>query len=201
MAKNLAYLPSVQDNATFVSFGNSSQPAYGVYGYNGSDVNTAKGLDNYTTYGVLYNWYAAMDESATENAQGACPTGWHVPSLDQYNTLYDYVNSQDQYKCDLTDGYIGKAIASNSGWGSDSTVCAPANNQQTNNSTGFNALPAGARGDNGSFSQMGYQLIFWSSSLLDSGNAYLYSLWYSNPNFYSSYNPFLIGSSVRCLKD
>lgn len=67
MAENLAYLPSVVDPGT----GSYTEPYYSVYGYNGTDVAAAKATENYQTYGVLYNWPAAMT---------ACPEGWHLPS-------------------------------------------------------------------------------------------------------------------------
>jgi hypothetical protein len=55
MAENLAYYlvsPSSQ--------GSTTTPYYYVYDYQGSDVAIAKATDNYKTYGVLYNWPAAM---------------------------------------------------------------------------------------------------------------------------------------------
>ena len=74
MTKNLAYLPSVNaaaDNST-------DDPMYYVYGYDGTDVATAKALSNYTEYGVLYNHPAAIISA---------PTGFHVPSDEELNVL------------------------------------------------------------------------------------------------------------------
>ncbi len=81
MTENLAYLPSVFAPAT----GSNSTAYYYVYGYNGTDVAAAKATSNYTTYGVLYNWPAAMNGSASSTSnpsgvQGICPSGWHLPS-------------------------------------------------------------------------------------------------------------------------
>ena len=78
MAENLAYLPSVNDatdNSTTVA-------KYYVYNYDGTVVADAKASSYYTTYGVLYNWTAAM---------GVCPTGWHLPSSAEWSTLETYV--------------------------------------------------------------------------------------------------------------
>ena len=36
-------------------------------------------------YGKLYNWYAVND------SRGLCPTGWHVPSYDEWVTLANYL--------------------------------------------------------------------------------------------------------------
>ena len=74
MTKNLAYLPSVNealDNST-------DDPMYYVYGYDGTDVATAKALDTYINGGVLYNYPAAIISA---------PTGFHVPSDEELNVL------------------------------------------------------------------------------------------------------------------
>jgi uncharacterized protein (TIGR02145 family)/uncharacterized repeat protein (TIGR02543 family) len=42
--------------------------------------------DNCETYGRLYNWETALD---------ACPTGWHLPSADEWNTLFNTVADGD----------------------------------------------------------------------------------------------------------
>src|SRR5574344_825427 len=60
MAENLAYLPSVVSPGT----GSNTTSYYYVYGYDGARVSAAKSTANYTTYGVLYNWPAAMNSSA-----------------------------------------------------------------------------------------------------------------------------------------
>jgi hypothetical protein len=69
MAENLAYLPTVNPP----SMGSDSIPYYYVYNYHGTCDSTARSTHNYQTYGVLYNWPAAVI---------SCPPGWHVPSDD-----------------------------------------------------------------------------------------------------------------------
>ena len=52
-------------------------------------------------YGRLYNWGAVMDSvktgcgygkscTVTGNVQGICPKGWHVPTNEEWNTLFDF---------------------------------------------------------------------------------------------------------------
>jgi hypothetical protein len=36
-------------------------------------------------YGYLYNWYAASD------VRNIAPIGWHVPSQEEYETLFEYL--------------------------------------------------------------------------------------------------------------
>jgi len=78
MTKNLAYLPSVNE----VADNSTDDPMYYVYGYDGTDVATAKALSNYTEYGVLYNHPAAIISA---------PTGFHVPSDEELNVLEVFV--------------------------------------------------------------------------------------------------------------
>ena len=205
--ENLAYLPSVQTNADFVTYGNNSQPAYGVYGYTGTDVTAAKATTNYKIYGVLYNWFAAVNSSNTDGSaagtQGACPAGWHVPTGNaagtDFDILYNTINNDTKYRCDGVSARIGKAMASPFNWISHTNVCAVGNDQQTNNSTGFNGLPAGNRDASGAFSNMGYSANFWSSSFSSPSalNRYLYYYYTSFSS--SSYSP-VFGFSVRCLR-
>jgi hypothetical protein len=75
MAENLAYLPAVSPS----SDGSESSPFYYVYNYEGSSINDAKSRGNYTAYGVLYNW---------EAAKTACPTGWHLPTDEEWTPYF-----------------------------------------------------------------------------------------------------------------
>jgi len=40
--------------------------------------------NSYIEFGRLYNWYAVTDP------RGIAPTGWHVPSISDWQTLFDY---------------------------------------------------------------------------------------------------------------
>ena len=83
MAENLAYLPSVIDPPTgSEDAGHETDPYYYVYGYADIDVAAAKATENYQTYGVLYNWTAAIT---------ACPSGWHLPSDAEWKQLEMYL--------------------------------------------------------------------------------------------------------------
>ena len=47
---------------------------------------------NCTTYGGLYQWNEAMQYGTTSMAQGICPTGWHIPTYEEFQTLIVAVN-------------------------------------------------------------------------------------------------------------
>jgi uncharacterized protein (TIGR02145 family)/prepilin-type N-terminal cleavage/methylation domain-containing protein len=192
-AKNLAYLPEVHSNSQFSTRGGNSLPGYGVYNYDGSDVPTAKALPNYSTYGVLYNWFA-VDQSSI------CPTGWSVPTDAQLTTLTNYLSANSQYWCGGNSTQIGKSLANISGWTANVTACRVGNDQSSNNTSGFTALPAGVRGTGGSFGFLGNLAYFWSSSV-DGTNAWYRYLDYYNAEVGRYYFNQAGGFSVRCLKN
>lgn len=82
MAENLAYLPAVYPSSNK----SYTEPRYYVYDYQGTDVITTKNNTNFPTYGVLYNWPAAM---------AVCPPGWHLPSDDEWTALTTYLGGED----------------------------------------------------------------------------------------------------------
>ena len=53
---------------------------------------------NVATYGRLYNWYAAVD------AAGLCPTGWHVPTDDEWTALENFLGANGHSGAEGTPG-------------------------------------------------------------------------------------------------
>jgi len=194
MAENLKYLPVVNDNQEFEFNGNCSRPGYGVYGYDGSDVNTAKSQTNYTTYGVLYNWFAV-------NSGNICPVGWHVPTANEWTVLNDFLcNNAYGYEGNGDD--IAKSLTSTSGWLASSEPGTVGNDQGFNNSSGFSALPGGYRFNGSKFNNIGFAGNWWSASSGASNNTAWYRfLIYDRSNFCESYHGSKDGFSVRCLRD
>lgn len=189
-ARNLAYLPVVHSNSEFQSQGYNGQPGYGVYGYDGSSVAVAKSQSNYTTYGVLYNWFAG----------NVCPSGWHVPSDAEFTVLTDYLSSNSQYWCGGNSAQIAKSLASVSGWGEHPTSCRVGNDQASNNSSGLNVLPAGRRGTDGTFLSSGFGSYFWSSTYNIPYSIFRY-LYYESALVSRDIYGWGWGFSIRCLKD
>jgi len=187
-AKNLAYLPVVHSNAEFETQGTNSQPGYGIYGYDGSIVADAKELSNYSTYGVLYNWHAAMAGGTIEGSQGICPTGWHVPTDGEWYTLENYSAtgtcdpSRTTWGCDPAGTKLKTDV-----WGGD-------------NSSGFMVLPGGFRDAYGFFGNLGSASQIWSSSS-DMSSAWRRLLYSSSSQINRLDFNLTLGFSVRCLKD
>jgi uncharacterized protein (TIGR02145 family)/prepilin-type N-terminal cleavage/methylation domain-containing protein len=195
-AKNLAYLPAVHSNSEFEIQGQNSQPGYGVYGYDGSDVNTAKAQTNYSTYGVLYNWFAVDQVSI-------CPTGWHVLSHDEFTDLERAVCTSGSCATDFpydttTMGERGTSEGSKLAGSYDLWNDGVLRNHSDFNDSGFNILPAGDRNTDGSFYDLGSYSFLWSSSI-DGSDAWLRYLHSSYSSVSRSYLSLAGGFSVRCL--
>jgi uncharacterized protein (TIGR02145 family) len=185
MAENLKYLPSVNKTS------NESEtlPYYYVYGYNGTNVTEAKATDNFKTYGVLYNWHAALvgnpDGSATNPSgiRGICPKGWHLPSREEWQQLSNFLGGNE-----FADEKMQEAGSGH--W-------ADGYNTGANNESGFTALPGGWF-DSGSFSGVTIRGLWWSTS-------YQYDQYYVwqilNDYFQLGGTWTASGASCRCVKD
>jgi uncharacterized protein (TIGR02145 family) len=84
--------------------------------------------ENGKKYGRLYNWYAVNDP------RGLAPDGWRIPSEDDFNSLFSFIEEDDE----VNDFKLKCA----EGWGPDSDAT---------NETGFTALPGGYRNDSDGF--------------------------------------------------
>lgn len=181
-AENLKYLPSVSPS----SGGSFTDPYYYVYDYQGTNVSEAKATSEYQTYGVLYNWPAAIN---------ACPSGWHLPSDEEWKTLEMHLG-MSQSEADDT-GWRGtdegKKLKSTSGWSS---------NGNGTDEVGFSALPGGHRYIYGYFGNLlGNAGYWWSASESGSGAEWTRHLYYNNDEVVRYSYSKAFGFSVRCLKD
>jgi uncharacterized protein (TIGR02145 family) len=203
MAKNLAYLPSVNPS----SVGSDTEPFYYVYDYQGTNVSEAKSTSNYQTYGVLYNWPAAMNRAASSSSnpsgvRGACPLDWHLPSHAEWQILVDYLTNNG-YGYEGSGDDIAKSLASNTNWRYYDQLGTPGNDLTTNNSTGFSGLPHGIRRSGGIFEWIEFYAPWWASETW-SENTTLGGMWrlveYAKV-LYKIQNPLSDGQGVRCIKD
>ena len=129
---------------------------------------------NDSIYGKLYNWYVASD------SRNVCPTGWHVPSTDDWSVLSGYLGINANWK-----------MKSTTGWDNfDPNVT---------NESGFTALPAGQR-PIGIFGNIGIEADWWLST--EFGELYG-GYRFINPDgaLGSGTASKKIGFSIRCVKD
>lgn len=159
-----------------------------------------------TTYGFLYNWTAAMHGAPASTAspsgvQGVCPTGWHLPSRNEWTVLTDYVSNQIIYTCNGNSNNIAKALASTTGWSNSNNTCAVGNMPELNNTTGFNALPTGY--GTTSIIQSGSGTGFWSTSSVEGSPDYAYIRSLNSGGATMSNVSWIknSGNPVRCILD
>ncbi|HPH99121.1 MAG TPA: fibrobacter succinogenes major paralogous domain-containing protein [Chitinophagaceae bacterium] len=141
--------------------------------------NNTNSTDTQSRYGKLYNWYAVKD------ARGLAPEGWRVA------TDADFIN----LKTALGDS-AGHKLKSIDYWTTDDGSQKP-----KRNSSGFTVVPAGLRNGNGNFYNIGSNGYFWSSTELNSGNAWYQSLNYNGAGAYRYGITKLLGCSVRFVRD
>ena len=158
-------IPKVTDNTTW------SYLTSGAYCYYNNDET------NKNTHGALYNWH-------TVNTEKLCPVGWHVPTINEWKLLTDFMGSGSGGK--LKEAGTGHWIRANS---------------NATNESGFSALPGGIRMYNGEFNNLNIYGFWWSSTLYSPQIAWLLSLNCDNNNPDWTTWLSVTGNSVRCLKD
>ncbi|NCC88386.1 MAG: hypothetical protein EOM05_11100 [Clostridia bacterium] len=187
MAENLKYLPSVVGPGT----GSETIPYYYVYDYDGTNINDAKATTNYATYGVLYNWPAAMAGATSSSmnpsgVQGACPSGWHLPSEPEWAQLGYFLGGEN-----IAAGRLKETGTEH--WNSP--------NIAASNEFGFTAIPGGRRASNGVFDYIGSMGHYFGAS--EAGVSYFWAR--KIYDYYGSYfgdeSSKQTASSVRCIKN
>ncbi len=129
-------------------------------------------------YGALYNGF-------TVSTGKLCPLGWHVPSIEEWMILINYLGEK------MAGGQL-KEIGSKY-WMSPNTGAT--------NVTGYTGLPGGSRGSYGTYFDEGLRGHWWSVSEHDKSNLWDISLTYSNSDATKSSDSRKIGLSVRCIMD
>lgn len=131
------------------------------------------------TNGALYNWHAI-------NTEKLCPTGWHVPTKDEIETLITNFSGTL-----LAGGKLKETTTTH--WQTP--------NEGASNSTNFTALGGGIREIDGSFKSMFSIGEFWTSTMNNDIFANVMGLRYDTRDA----NVYLLniktGAAVRCIKD
>ena len=136
---------------------------------------------NGTKYCKLYNWFAVNDP------RGLAPKGYHIPTDAEWTMLTDYLGGENK---------AGIKMKSARGWESYDV------SGKGTNSSGFSGLPGGYRGSAiGSFDDIGYYGYWWTSSEVDTKEAWHRMLGYYNGDASTKVNNKGFGASVRCLKN
>ncbi|MDR3668180.1 MAG: FISUMP domain-containing protein [Ignavibacteriaceae bacterium] len=131
--------------------------------------------NNCNIYGGLYQWNEAMQYSTTEGSKGICPTGWHIPTWNEFVTLLTTV-------CNIENDLL--EIGQGSG----------------TNASGLSAFLSGGNSQ-GNFINMQKYAYYWNSTNYDESNAF-YSMLISDNNINEGgAGNKIAGISIRCINN
>jgi uncharacterized protein (TIGR02145 family) len=132
--------------------------------------------ENKPKYGRFYNWAMANE---------ACPPGWHLPSLQEWDDLVMFLGDQREA--------IHK-LRAKSGWGNDFNGT---------DDYGFSALPSGYyRFDKKEFLFIGDRAIWWTSSSAATVATIEFMESKGNEHYISNYVEYKVNMiPIRCIKD
>ena len=153
--------------------------------------------DSCLKYGGLYQWDEMMQYTSLQGSQGICPSGWHLPTNEEWKVLEGAVDSQygigdPEWEGDLFRGFnAGTNLKTKSGWNS---------NGNGTDLFGFSGLPGGLRFFDG-FSDVSYSVFLWASSEINYLDAWYRLILYYYPGVAQDSYSKELGFSVRCLKD
>ena len=170
----------VTDNTTWAGL---STPAYCWYN---NDEATYKPL-----YGALYNWFAV-------NTGNLCPTGWHVPTDVEYQTLELFLGMSPGTSAGQVGAWGGRGtdqgtqMKNTTGW---------AAGQNGTNTSGFSGLPGGYRYYlDGTFQAQGFWSFWWTGTAVDATTSYYRRLDGSLTTVNRGGVMMTAGKYVRCMK-
>jgi len=159
--------------------------------------------NNCAKYGRLYDWSTAMafstdfcnsslcDSKVETKHQGICPSGWHIPSVEDWEILIDLVSNSGSLN------QRGIKLKATSGW----------NNYGDESGNGtddydFSALPGGVRAYSSTpYNGVGERGYWWSSSESGKDHAQRMSIDNSPYAALDYVGTKKIYNSVRCIKD
>jgi uncharacterized protein (TIGR02145 family) len=123
-------IPEAKTVEQWAEAGRNKQPAWCYY----DDDST-----NDKICGKLYNWYALSD------LRGLTPEGWHVPSDEEWQILYELLGQDAAYE----------KMKSHQLW----------SEQNGTNTSGFSSVPSGTRTTSGAFDDnITTSAVYWSNS-------------------------------------
>ena len=148
-------------------------------------------------YGRYYDWPTAVGRldcnykdtcGVAPVVQGVCPDGWHLPSMEEWNTLVEFVGG---------DSIAGAKLRSINGWPSD------VRDSLGSDDYGFRAIAAGSRQLNpfeeGTYTFYSNRASFWTSTERYKDGAAV--VWINNKDETWLRVEKSAGFSIRCVKN
>ncbi|TVQ87846.1 MAG: hypothetical protein EA393_09975 [Bacteroidetes bacterium] len=167
---------------------------------------------NCELYGGLYTWHTVMNGQSGSNnnpsgVQGICPAGWHVPSVEEWTELINYVAAQGYPNINNLQHGAGNALKScrqvESPLGGEcDTSEHPRWNSNLSNfgfdEFGFSALPGGWYSSTGR--SIGNRSDWWTSTDLTSTLSWNIATSSASSSFGIINRHFSSGFSLRCVR-
>ena len=159
--------------------------------YKGEDGLVGKCYDNLPSncedFGRLYYWEQALGLDSSKYGEdvylndvvGICPTGWHIPTKEEWDNLLDYVG--------LNSGM--KLKANNGIW-----------KERGKDEYSFNALPGGTFWNN-KFDTKNECAYFWTSKQIKGTQSYVVEICEDEVYYISGERGTASLASIRCIKD
>lgn len=142
-------------------------------------------------YGGLYQWNETMNYVVEEKAQGICPAGWSIPSLDDWQQLADNLESKNVAGGKLKSTRTVPNVHPR--WAKPNLL--------DEVDAGFNALPGGNRTLTGNLTETYTTGYWWTSTEDDEEDAIAIFIFNNNIILDHSTMKKEFGLSVRCIKD
>jgi uncharacterized protein (TIGR02145 family) len=136
------------------------------YCYNNNTANCA-------SYGGLYQWDELMQYDNTAADQGFCPPAWHIPTRNDWLTLFGFY---------ISNGFAGSPLKY-SGY------------------SGFNAFLTGTRFNNVSWNFSNFAVMFWTSTTDGTRKAWAHGMNTFAPSVSDYPSSRTHAFNVRCIKD
>ena len=130
-------------------------------------------------YGALYNWYVV-------DMCNVCPSGWHVPTNDEWSILIEHLGG--------VANAAAKMKANGEAFWPNSTL-------EATNESGWSALPGGTRMQTGEFINLDIGGHWWSSTLSFENHSRARVLLSTSKFVHPVDNLSGAGMSIRCMKD
>jgi uncharacterized protein (TIGR02145 family) len=151
------------------TWSNRTSGARTIYGNN---------ANNLTTFGYLYNWFAAVDP------RGVCPKGWRLPMNSDWDDLTDYLGGESEARNKMK--VVGTTF-----WESP--------NLGATNESGFYGLPGGSRWSGSAFQDIFKYGAWWTSSEIGFNDASRRAIFNDSDYLYDTNENKKNGLSVRCV--
>jgi len=169
----------------------NNENCYSFLAKYGTDKEGDENDPEFKTYGLLYQWDAAMNgeestDDSSNTARGICPIGWHIPTNGDWDTLQDILGDDSTQDNNWSNGgaeNIGTAMI----YGKFNNNCVMGGARREDKA-GWDGKGRGARG------------IFWSSVEKDD-SAWTRHLSVSYTGMERVTEKKGHGYSVRCIKD